>query len=82
MIDRPAEKLTSFLNFITDAQSHYKFCLEEMKKQEQLTQDYLHSLELDNLEDIIRIELKNWNLLLIFCPSHKIKKRLISCSKF
>lgn len=50
MIDRPAEKLTSFLNFITDAQSHYKFCLEEMKKQEQLTQDYLHSLELDNLK--------------------------------
>ena len=50
MIDRPSEKLTNFLNFITDAQSHYKFCLEEMKKQEQLTQDYLHSLELDNLK--------------------------------
>lgn len=50
MINQPSEQLTNFLNFITDAQSHYNFCLEEMKKQEQLTQDYLHSLELDDLK--------------------------------
>ena len=50
MINQPSEQLTNFLNFITTAQSHYKFCLEEMKQQEQLTQDYLHSLELDDLK--------------------------------
>ena len=49
MINKPSEQLTDFLNFISAAQSHYIFCDEEMKKQEQLTQDYLHSLELDNL---------------------------------
>ena len=49
MIDKPSEQITNFLNFITTAQSHYKFCDEEMKKQEALTQDYLHSLELDGL---------------------------------
>lgn len=50
MISKPSEQITNFLNFITAAQSHYKFCDEEMHKQEQLTQDYLHSLELDNLK--------------------------------
>lgn len=49
MINKPSEQITNFLNFITAAQSHYKFCEEEMKKQEALTQDYLHSLELDGL---------------------------------
>lgn len=49
MINKPSEQLTNFLNFISAAQSHYIFCDEEMKKQEKLTQDYLHSLELDNL---------------------------------
>jgi hypothetical protein len=49
MINKPSEQLTNFLNFISAAQSHYTFCDEEMKKQEQLTQDYLHSFELDNL---------------------------------
>ena len=49
MINNPSEQLTNFLNFISAAQSHYKFCVDEMHKQEQLTQDYLHSLELDNL---------------------------------
>lgn len=46
----PSEYLTEFLNFITDAQSHYNFCSDEMKKQEQLTQGFLHSLELDSLK--------------------------------
>ena len=49
MIDRPSEQITNFINFITAAQSHYKFCKEEQEKQEALTQDYLHSLELDDL---------------------------------
>ena len=50
MINKPSEQITNFLNFITAAQSHYKFCDDEMHKQEQLTQDYLHSLELDDLK--------------------------------
>lgn len=50
MINNPSEQLTNFLNFVSNAQSHYSFCYEEMKKQEQLTQDYLHSLELDSLK--------------------------------
>ena len=45
----PSEYLTEFLNFIKDAQSHCKFCEEEMYNQESLTQDYLHKLELDDL---------------------------------
>ena len=45
----PSEYLTEFLNFIKDAQSHCKFCEEEMHNQEALTQDYLHKLELDEL---------------------------------
>ena len=49
MIDKPSLQITNFLNFITAAQSHYNFCLDEMYKQEALTQDYLHSLELDDL---------------------------------
>ena len=52
MIDpkNPSEYITEFLNFLSSVESSYKFCLAEMKKQEQLTQDYLHSLELDNLK--------------------------------
>lgn len=49
MIHNPSEQITNFLNFITAAQSHYKFCKEEQEKQEALTQDFLHSLELDEL---------------------------------
>ena len=49
MINKPSEQITNFLNFITAAQSHYKFCKEEQEKQEALTQDFLHSLELDGL---------------------------------
>jgi hypothetical protein len=46
----PSEYITEFLSFIADAQSNYNFCLDEMHKQEQLTQDYLHSLELGELK--------------------------------
>ena len=51
MIDpkNPSEYITEFLNFLSSIESSYKFCLAEMKRQEQLTQDYLHSLELDDL---------------------------------
>ena len=45
----PSAYLTEFLNFIQNVQSHYKFCEEEMHNQEALTQDYLHKLELDDL---------------------------------
>ena len=47
---QPSVYLSEFLNFVSEAQSHYKFCTEEMKKQDQLTQDFLHSLELDDLK--------------------------------
>lgn len=51
MIDpkNPSEYITEFLNFLSSVESSYNFCLSEMKRQEQLTQDYLHSLELDDL---------------------------------
>ena len=38
-----------FLNFISEVESHYRYCVDEMTTQEKLTQDYLHNLELDNL---------------------------------
>lgn len=51
MVDpkNPSEYISEFLNFLSSVESSYNFCLAEMKKQEQLTQDYLHSLELDDL---------------------------------
>lgn len=51
MIDNknPSEYISEFLDFISNINSAYNDCLDEMKKQEQLTQDYLHSLELDDL---------------------------------
>lgn len=50
MNKQPSEYLTEFLNFVTEAQSHYKFCSDEVNNQDKLTQDYLHSLELDDLK--------------------------------
>jgi hypothetical protein len=51
MVDpkNPSEYISEFLNFLSSVESSYNFCLAEMKRQEQLTQDYLHSLELDDL---------------------------------
>lgn len=46
----PSNYLSEFLNFITEAQSHYRFCVDEMETQDKLTQDFLHSLELDELK--------------------------------
>jgi hypothetical protein len=50
MDKKPSEYLSEFLNFISEAQSHYRFCSEEVNNQDKLTQDYLHSLELDDLK--------------------------------
>ena len=46
----PSTYLSDFLNFVSDAQVRYRICSEEMNNQEKLTQDYLHSLELDDLD--------------------------------
>ena len=50
MIKYPSQYISEFLNFTSSAQAHYRFCVEEMQKQDKLTQDYLHSLELDDLK--------------------------------
>lgn len=50
MDKKSSEYLAEFLNFISEAQSHYRFCSEEVNNQDKLTQDYLHSLELDGLK--------------------------------
>ena len=50
MDKKPSEYLSEFLNFVAEAQSQYKFCSEEVDNQDKLTQDYLHSLELDDLK--------------------------------
>lgn len=47
---RPSEYISEFLNFVAEAQSQYRFCSEEVNNQDKLTQDYLHSLELDGLK--------------------------------
>lgn len=50
MDKKPSEHLSEFLNFVSWAQSHYQFCSDEVNNQDKLTQDYLHSLELDDLK--------------------------------
>ena len=50
MDKKPSEYITEFLNFITEAKSQYTFCSDEVNNQDKLTQDDLHSLELDNLK--------------------------------
>lgn len=44
-----SENISMFLKFIKAAREEYAFCYEEVGKQDRLTQDYLHSLELDEL---------------------------------
>lgn len=46
----PSEYITEFLNFVSEARAQYKIYSEEVIKQDKLTQDYLHSLELDGLK--------------------------------
>lgn len=47
---KPSQYLTEFLNFVADAQVKHRIYSEEVSNQEKLTQDYLHSLELDDLK--------------------------------
>jgi hypothetical protein len=48
-MEKVSEKLSGFLNQVSEAKLIYKLYKEELEKQEKLTQDYLHSLELDGL---------------------------------
>lgn len=52
MIDnkKPSEHISEFLNFVAEAQVKYKLYEEEVNKQDKLTQDYLHKLELGDLK--------------------------------
>lgn len=46
---KTSEYISNFLNFVREAELQYNLCTDEMQKQDKLTQDYLHSLELDGL---------------------------------
>ena len=50
MEKKPSEYITEFLNFVAEAQVKHKLDEEEVNKQDKLTQDYLHSLELGELK--------------------------------
>lgn len=50
MNKKPSEYIAEFLKFISEAQVQHKLYSEEVEKQNKLTQDYLHSLELDDLK--------------------------------
>lgn len=49
MDKKPSEYISEFLNFVTTAQVQHRLYKDEVELQEKLTQDYLHSLELDGL---------------------------------
>ena len=44
-----SEHLSQFLNFLESAKKDYSWYTDELTKQEALTQDYLHQLELEHL---------------------------------
>ena len=44
-----SEHLSQFLNFLESAKKDYSWYEDELSKQEALTQDYLHQLELEHL---------------------------------
>ena len=50
MNKKPSEHISEFLNFVTMAQNQHRIYEEEVNNQDKLTQDYLHSLELDDLK--------------------------------
>ena len=51
MTNKPSSTyLSDFLDLVANAQIRYRVCNEEISKQDKLTQDYLYSLELDNLD--------------------------------
>lgn len=45
----PSEYISDYLNSVDKARADYKYCLDAMKREECLTQDYLHKLELEDL---------------------------------
>lgn len=49
MQDKFSNNISEFLNFLHSIPSQHKMATEELDKQEKLTQDLLHSLELDEL---------------------------------
>lgn len=44
-----SERISNFLVFLSESRADYLRCYEEVNKFDKLTQDYLHQLELDNL---------------------------------
>lgn len=50
MTKKPSEYISEFLNFVADSQTKHRIYSEEVCNQDKLTQDYLHSLELDDLK--------------------------------
>lgn len=50
MNKKPSEYISEFLNFVAEAQVQHRIYGEEVNNQDKLTQDYLHSLELDDLK--------------------------------
>ena len=45
-----SEEVSQFLKFVETAKSDYNWNKQQMEKQEALTQDYLHQLELEHLD--------------------------------
>lgn len=50
MDKKPSEFISEFLNFVAESQVQCRIYSEEVNNQDKLTQDYLHSLELDGLK--------------------------------
>lgn len=44
---KPSQYISDFLNFLKDSQSLYNYAVDMEDKEEKLTQDYLHKLELE-----------------------------------
>lgn len=57
MDNATSQKISDFLKFLSQATSDYSFSKQEVGRLEQLTQDYLHKLELQdsNYHDRARI---------------------------
>lgn len=45
----PSEYISDYLNSVDKARVDYKYCLDAMKREDCITQDYLHKLELEDL---------------------------------
>ena len=50
MSKKSSEYISEFLNFVSDTQTKHRIYAEAVENQDKLTQDYLHSLELDDLK--------------------------------